>query len=336
MAVAPHLQPTLPTDPGVTSANPRQVAIWAQDVSRKFGDEVAVSELNMTVPYGKIFGFIGPSGSGKTTTIRLLTGVLRPTSGELSVLGAAPWRFNQSMREKLGYMPQQFVLYSNLSVMENLNFTASLYGMPLRRGRQLREALDFVELTDHSHKVARDISGGMQRRLSLAATLVHDPELIFLDEPTAGIDPILREKFWEHFRSLQARGRTLFITTQYVSEAAYCDFVGVIANGRLVVVDTPDGLRKRALGGEILHVRTAQPMDVQSYWAMQQLPYVQGRVRGLSDSEFELTVGEASTDMPQFMSWAETKGITIQAIEEYNPPFDDVFVRLVKGESAHA
>jgi ABC-2 type transport system ATP-binding protein len=317
-------------------ANPSQVAIWAQDVSRKFRDEVAVSELNLTVPYGKIFGFIGPSGSGKTTTIRLLTGVLRPTTGQLSVLGTEPWRFTPRMREQLGYMPQHFVLYHNLSVMENLNFAASLYGMPMRRNRQLAEVLDFVELTDHSHKVARDISGGMQRRLSLAATLVHQPELLFLDEPTAGIDPILRNKFWEHFRQLQANGRTLFVTTQYVSEAAYCDFVGVIAEGRLIVVDTPDGLRKRALGGEVVHVRTTKPMDVPHYWALQGLPFVRGQVRAISDSEFHLTVTEASTDMPQLMQWAEAQGISIQAMEEYNPPFDDVFVHLVKEETANA
>ncbi|MCI0396074.1 MAG: ABC transporter ATP-binding protein [Chloroflexi bacterium] len=216
---------------------------------------MAVDRINLIVPQGKIFGFIGPSGSGKTTTIRMMTGTYKPTAGEVHVLNVPPRAFGSSMRERIGYMPQLFVLYPELTVWENLNFTASLYGMFFRRSKRLKELLDFVELSEDRHKLVRNISGGMQRRLSLAATLAHNPEVLFLDEPTAGIDPILRRKFWDLFRELQGQGRTFFITTQYVSEAAYCGLVGVLVEGRLIALDTPEGLHRRAYGGD-----QAQPL----------------------------------------------------------------------------
>ena len=237
----------------------KDAVISAQHLTKKFGDETAVEDVSFDVPRASIFGFIGPSGSGKTTTVRLLTGVYTPTEGEVSVLDRSPARFSQSDRARLGYMPQLFVLYPNLTVWENLNFAASLYGMSLFRGKRLKEALTFVELDEHRSKLARNISGGMLRRLSLAATLVHDPELLFLDEPTAGIDPVLRRKFWDHFRELKDQGRTIFITTQYVSEADNCDLVGVQNNGKLLLVDTPQGIRQprlRRRHGRFPHDRT--------------------------------------------------------------------------------
>lgn len=176
------------------------IVIHAKGLTKQFGHEIAVQDVTFEIPRGKIFGFIGPSGSGKTTTIRLLTGVYQPTAGDVIVLGRRPKEFVAATREKIGYMPQFFVLYQDLSVWENLNFAASIYGMRFRRAERLKQLLDFVELSEHKHKLARNISGGMQRRLSLAATLVHNPELIFLDEPTAGVDPVLRRKFWDHFK----------------------------------------------------------------------------------------------------------------------------------------
>ena len=197
-------------EPGqMQPAQVKDSVISAKHVTKKFGDETAVMDISFDVPRASIFGFIGPSGSGKTTTVRLLTGVYTPTDGQVIVLDRNPVKFNQKERARLGYMPQLFVLYPNLTVWENLNFAASLYGMGLFRGKRLNEALKFVELYDHRGKLARNISGGMLRRLSLAATLVHDPQLLFLDEPTAGIDPILRRKFWDHFRELKNQGSTI-------------------------------------------------------------------------------------------------------------------------------
>src|ERR1041384_4072758 len=171
----------------------RPMVIKARELTKVFGGEVAVNAISMDVPEGAIFGFIGPSGSGKTTTVRLLMGLYEPDSGEVSVLGARPSRFTRSDRERIGYLPQLFVLYPDLTIWENMNFAASLYGVPFLRSRRLNQLLELVELKEDKHKLVRNTSGGMQRRLSLAATLIHDPDLIFLDEPTAGIDPILRK-----------------------------------------------------------------------------------------------------------------------------------------------
>ena len=308
-------------------------AIHTHDLTMQFGDQEAVNKVTFDVPRGTIFGYIGPSGSGKTTTIRLLTGVYRPTSGEISVLGQPPTHFNQSMRARLGYMPQLFVLYPHLTVWENLNFAASLYGVTPFRRKILEEVLDFVELKEHRRKLARQISGGMQRRLSLAATLIHRPELIFLDEPTAGIDPVLRRKFWDHFKGLQGEGRTLFITTQYVNEASFCDLVGVMANGKLVAVDTPDGLRHRAFGGEIIDLRTAVPLSTTQEGEIRRMPFVRGDIVQSRERNYRIRVDEASTATPALMEWAGGQDISVEAIEEYTPPFDDVFVELIKSES---
>jgi ABC-2 type transport system ATP-binding protein len=230
-------------------------------------------------------------------------------------------------------MPQLFVLYPNLSVWENLNFVASLYGLILWRGKRLRQLLDFVELTEHKKKLVRDLSAGMQRRLSLAATLIHNPQLIFLDEPTAGIDPVLRRKVWDHFKQLQDEGRTLFVTTQYVGEAAYCDFVGVMANGRLLMVETPEGLRRRASGGEVVDLRTAERLSYQHAELIRALPFVkQQKVTRTGDNSLRIIVDEASTAMPALLHWCKAQNLTVESIEEYLPPFDDVFVELVQEE----
>lgn len=298
-----------------------------------FGGDAGIHNLTLQVPQGTIFGLIGPSGSGKTTSVRLLTGVLPPSKGEVRVLGRTPWRFSPRTRERIGYMPQLFTLYPNLTVMENLNFVASLYGLGyFRRRRRLDYLLELVELQDARNRLGRQLSGGMQRRLSLACALVHNPALIFADEPTAGIDPVLRGKLWEHFRELREAGRTLFVTTQYVGEAAYCDLVGVMREGRLIHVDTPDGLRKRALGGEIIRLVVAPQHELATAELLFRQPYVHDIHRDRNQPGLlEVYVHEASEALPAiFATLAERPEITIQTAEEYLPPFDDVFVELME------
>jgi ABC-2 type transport system ATP-binding protein len=309
--------------------------IEAKGLTKKFGEETAVENLTFEIPQGKIFGFIGPSGCGKTTTVRLLTGIYEPTAGGVTVLGKSPRAFSGGTRAKIGYMPQLFVLYNELSVWQNINFAASLYGVPLRRHDRLKQVLDFVELGDHKHKLARDISGGMQRRLSLAATLVHNPQLLFLDEPTAGIDPVLRRKLWDHFKMLQTEGRTLFITTQYVGEAAYCDYVGIMARGRLLMIETPEGLRRQAFGGEVVDLTTAERLSFQQLQQLRELPCVQTEIRRLTQNSVRIIVDEASTAMPMMLEWCQDQNVKVDSIEEYLPPFDDVFVELVKEQEVY-
>jgi ABC-2 type transport system ATP-binding protein len=316
------------------SAVARQSAIAASHVEHTFGGEVGVFDLSFTVPVGTIFGLIGPSGSGKTTTVRLLTGVYRPQRGELRVLDAEPSKFHARQRRRLGYMPQLFVLYPNLTVWENLNFVASLYGMfPLRRRERLKEMLRLVDLDDVRGRLAGNLSGGMQRRLSLACALAHDPALLFADEPTAGVDPILRARFWAMFRQLRDEGHTFFITTQYIAEAAYCDLVGVMRNGRLLHVDTPDGLRRTALGGEVIKLLVAPEHTAEAAAVLQRHPLTNDvrRMRG-TPGLLHVSTDDASTALPALLSALSSLGV-LQA-EEYDPPFDDIFVALMEQAEA--
>ncbi|HJQ95288.1 MAG TPA: ABC transporter ATP-binding protein [Acidimicrobiia bacterium] len=309
-------------------ATPRS-AIATKGLTKEFEEGIGVFDLDLEVPEGSIFGFIGPSGSGKTTTIRLMTGVVRQDSGDLSVLGKRPVEFDRKARSELGYMPQLSVLYPELSIKQNLAFAASLFGMGWRARRQsIKDTLKFVELWDDRHRLLREASGGMQRRLALAATLIHKPELLFLDEPTAGIDPVLRRKFWDHFVELKQQGRTLFVTTQYVGEAAYCDRVGILAEGRLLTIDTPEGLRRQAMGGEVLDVKFAQALDpIQAEEMVKLTSATHWDQRGAG--EYRLTVEDAGDASPALGAWATERGLELESAEPYLPPFDDVFVELV-------
>ena len=309
--------------------------VETQDLTKAFGDEIAVQSLNIQVPRGTVFGFIGPSGCGKTTTVRLLTGFYEPTSGTARVLGKDPVTFSKSDREKIGYLIQQFVLYPELTVWENLNFAASFYGVSPFRRKQLHKLLDFVELAEDTNKLARDLSGGMKRRLSLAATLVHNPQLLFLDEPTAGIDPILRRKFWDYFKDLQNEGHTLFVTTQYVGEAAYCDLVGVMYEGKLLMVETPSGLRKQAYGGDVIAIQTTEGLRFEQRKQVESLPFVHGKVQIISDQEVDVIVDDASTAIPALLEWAQDQKLNVETIEQKFLPFDDVFVKIIERETAH-
>lgn len=305
--------------------------VSARNLTKSFGEEIAVNDVTFDFPRGTIFGFIGPSGSGKTTTIRLLTGIHRPTSGEVNVLGYNPIHFPRTIRAKIGYMPQLFFLYPQLTVWENINFVASMNGMNLFRRKILHELLEFVELQGHERKRVADLSGGMRRRLSLATTLVQDPTLIFLDEPTAGIDPVLRRKFWTHFQGLKEQGKTLFVTTQYVGEAAYCDFIGVMKEGRLLMVDTPDGIRRRTYGGDIVDIVTDIPLQDDVVREIESLPFVKHQVSH-EGNDLRVAVDEGKEAIPDLMEWFGARSMTVSSIEEFIPPFDDVFVELIEQE----
>jgi ABC-2 type transport system ATP-binding protein len=308
--------------------------IAAHDVTRRFGDQVVVSGLSMIVPPASIIGLIGPSGCGKTTIMRLMTGTLEPSAGEMRLNGIPPTRLTRADRRHIGYLPQQPVLFPDLTVWSNLNFHASLYGVRVRRRARLKEMLDFVELRGDRRKRVNQLSGGMQRRTALAATLVHDPRILFLDEPTAGIDPILRQRFWERFRALRDDGRTLVISTQYVGEAAYCDLVAVLANGHLVMLDAPEQIRRRAFGGEVVDISASVPPPGPLVEALARFPGVVS-VHRPDACTVRVVVDSAAEFVPECLRWLERQehvdGITCH---QYVPELDDAFVRIVEEDRA--
>lgn len=304
--------------------------IETEQLTKKFNGEFGVKEVSIRIPKNAIFGFIGPSGSGKTTTVRLLLGIYPPSSGSALVFGHQPHRFSQTDRSRIGYMPQLFMLQNGLTVWQNLAFVASLYGMLRHRKERIRKRLDLVELTGHEKKRASDLSGGMQRRLSLAAALLHDPDLIFLDEPTAGIDPVLRRKFWDHFQKLKEQGKTLFITTQYVAEAAYCDYVGVMSQGRLLMVETPENLKRIGMGGEIIEIKFTDLLSQAQVAAIrQQADVTAGQIQLLNNEMLQVVVEDASRQIPSLLQWCQENEISVKAAQKIEPSFDDVFVQLI-------
>ncbi len=305
--------------------------ISATGVTRAFDDRVVVDDLDFEVYPGTILGVVGPSGSGKTTTVRMLTGTLGRTSGEISVLGEDPMHFSRRTRGRIAYMPQLFSLYEDLSAQENVGFVAALYGIgPFRRRRLIRRALEVVDLWDARHRLARDLSGGMQRRLELACALVHSPEVLFVDEPTAGIDPMLRQAIWEELRSLRDEGRTLLVTTQYVAEAEYCDRVAPIADGELVAIDEPDALRQMVFGGDVLQIDTSRAVDPE---VLANVAGVQN-VRQTSPRQLIATVEDAGTMTTTIIDTLRANGVEVDGIEEHQPTFDEVFTGLVEQRRA--
>jgi ABC-2 type transport system ATP-binding protein len=303
-----------------------KTVVSMRNVSRAFDDRTVVRDIDLTVTAGTILGVIGPSGSGKTTTIRMVTGALEPTSGEVEVLGQRPTSFSAGTRERIGYMPQLFALYPDLTAGENVDFVASLFGLLLwRRRRRVRQVLKLVELWDVRGRRAGRLSGGMQRRLELACALVHDPTLLILDEPTAGIDPLLRVTIWEELHRLRDAGRTLLVTTQYVHEAEECDQVALIAHGRLVALAPPDELRRSATGGDVIEVETTDMFDGSK---LEAVPGVIA-VRQLDARRLRVTVDDAGTKLPAVVDAIGEAGADVASAREVRLTFDEVFAELV-------
>jgi ABC-2 type transport system ATP-binding protein len=308
------------------------IIIDVRGLRKEFDGTVVLRDLTLQIRMGEVFGLIGPSGSGKSTTIRLLCGHLRPTSGSVTVLGERPVAFTKASRHRIGYMPQSFILYPDLTVEQNVAFAAGLYGLAEWRSRdRIRSALELVELWEARARSARDASGGMRRRIALAAALVHDPDLLFADEPTANLDPILRAKIWAHFRALCTQGRTLLITTQYIDEAEYCDRVGLMYDGALIAEGRPDDLRRQAFGGDIVEIAVEQPSLL--YIA------VVSDVAGVRSADvpphrpLRIVVEDAKRAIPILIDRLETAGATIHSVAHHRPTFDEVFIRLIEQHS---
>jgi ABC-2 type transport system ATP-binding protein len=315
-----------PPAPSSSPASDLPATVVVDHVTKRFGDLVAVDDVALTVSEGTILGVIGPSGAGKTTVVRMLTGALAPTEGTVRVLGEDPRRFRRGTRQRIGYMPQLFSLYPDLTARENVDFVASLFGMLFRRRhRRSREVLEIVDLWDARGRRASQLSGGMQRRLELACALVHEPALLFLDEPTTGIDPLLRTKVWDELQRLRNDGRTLLVTTQYLSEAELCDHVALIANGRLVAHDTPEGLRRSAIGGHLVDIETVAPFEGGT---LGDVPEVLSSEQ-LSPHHFRVVVEDAGTATPLVVDAIAERGGEVDSAREHRPTFDEIFAELV-------
>ena len=314
-----------------------EVVIRCEGLGKRFGDTWILRDIDLTVAAGSIVGLIGPSGSGKTTVVRLMNGVYRPDEGSVEVKGVSPSDRRCADRTELGYLPQDPVLFEELSLWENLNFHASLNGVPFRRSKRLHGLLDLVDLDEHRKKLVSESSGGMKRRLGLAATLVHDPQILLLDEPTAGIDPILRTRFWDHFREIASSGKSLVITTQFVEEAALCDVVGVLADGRVCAVGTPDELRVRAMGGRVVEVVFDGDVDARRLHSLLDHDrVVEANIVGARRIRCVLDVGAGDLDevTAELTGDLTAQGYEVTGIQEETVDWNAIFVRLVEAASS--
>ena len=314
----------------VVSTRAPSVAIEARHLTRRFGDLVAVNDLSFSVHEGEIFAFLGPNGSGKSTTIRMLCGILAPSAGEGRVLGFDVVRQSEKVKQGIGYMSQRFALYHDLTVRENLEFYASVYNVPrgVRRGR-LAELIEMAGLTGRERQLAGQLSGGWKQRLALGCAIVHNPRLLFLDEPTAGVDPVSRQEFWTMIYDLAREGRTIFVTTHYLDEAEHANRVGMIHDGILRALASPTEL-KRSLKGQLLKVSSSSPFDVVA---------ALGRVAGvhnvaLQGNDVHALVDPGALSIEQIAGHLRNSAIEIRDIRQVEPTLEDVFISLVT-PSAH-
>ena len=300
-------------------------------VAKRYNGHDAIAGLDLEVPAGSVVGVVGPSGSGKTTTIRMITGSLAPTAGTVEVLGERPGKLSRRTRERIGYLPQIFSMYPDLSVLENVDFAATLYGLLLwQRYRRRRAVLELVDLWDVRGRRAGQLSGGMKRRLELAAALVHEPDLLVLDEPTAGIDPLLRRTIWDEIHRLREAGVTSVVTTQYVTEAEECNLVALISDGRLIGYGTPDDIRRAAFGGEVVDVTTTNVFDGS------QLTGGHGivAIRQTGPRDLRVVVEDAGTASADIVQAIGAAGAEVDAVREIRPSFEEVFGVLIERDRA--
>jgi len=307
-------------------------AIEARGLSRKFGDLVAVDDVNLSVARGEIFGLVGPDGAGKTTTMRLLTGVMAATSGTAQVLGTDVTRDPEAIRCRIGYVPQSSSLYADLTVAENLRFYAELFGVPrTARERKAAELLVFSRLEPFARRLARNLSGGMRQKLALCAALIHQPDVLFLDEPTIGVDPVSRRDFWLLIYQLLQEGLTLLVSTPYLDEAERCHRVGLMDHGRLVACENPTALRS-LLPGTRLEVRGPVPDSVAPL--LSRLAEVQ-RIEVFSEA-LHLTVGDAARALPAVRAALDREGHTDVRLRPILPSLEDVFISLLHRQPGRA
>jgi len=303
-------------------------AIRTEHLSRSFDGVSAVADLSLSVTEGEIFGLVGPDGAGKTTTMRLLTAIMEPSSGDAWVAGLHTVREAEPIKERIGYMSQRFGLYPDLTVMENIDFYADIYGVP-RKGRaeKIEGLLSFSNLTPFKGRLAGNLSGGMKQKLGLACALVHTPKVLFLDEPTNGVDPVSRRDFWRILYQLLREKVTIFVSTAYLDEAERCHRVGLIHKGKLLAEGTPEEV-KRLMRGSILEVRASVPRRAAAL--------LRERFGAASVSLFGDKVHVVTTEPERIQKQTERilaeGGVAFDAIRPIEPALEDVFVSVLAAQ----
>ena len=303
------------------------------DLVKAFGSFVAVDHVSLQVRKGEIFGFLGPNGAGKSTTIRMLCGLLTPTSGQASVNGLDVATQPEEIRKNIGYMSQKFSLYDDLTVDENIDFFAGMYGVARElRAQRKQYVLEMANLTGRHDALTRTLSGGWKQRLALGCAILHDPPILFLDEPTSGVDPIARRAFWGLIHDLSATGHTVFVSTHYMDEAEYCHRIALMYRGKVIALGTPAELKHGLDTHFLLNLNSAEPLETMR--AVEKLPGVLDVAifgRGLHVMVDELDVTSA-----RIREALAGKSIAVESLERITPSMEDVFVALIEAEERKA
>jgi ABC-2 type transport system ATP-binding protein len=304
-----------------------QSAIITRDLTKRFGDFVAVDGIDFDVRQGEIFGFLGPNGAGKTTTIRMMLGLLKPSAGMVSVLGVPMAEHPERIRPRIGYMAQRFSLYDDLTILQNLHFYGRAYGLENDvLHERIQDALHAAGLEGREHTHTKDLSGGWRQRLALNAAILHRPELVFLDEPTAGVDPVSRRAFWNLLYRLVADGVTVFVTTHYMDEAEHCHRLAFIQHGRLIAYGTPEEIKQDRMRGQVLEIDCTQPDIAMS--VLRQMDAFEDVA--LYGTLIHTVAEDAASSKPRITQALTEAGIQVQAIDVVAPSLEDVFISSVR------
>jgi ABC-2 type transport system ATP-binding protein len=314
------------------TAQPQSPAVVMDRVSKRFGTVDAVRGLSLDIARGEMFGLIGPDGAGKTTTIRLLCGLLHPDAGTLQVLGRNPERQHRALTRDIGYFSQRFSLYGDLSIDENIAFFAEIHGVRDYQARRNR-LLDMMQLTPFRHRLAERLSGGMKQKLALACTLVHEPTLILLDEPTTGVDPVSRREFWRLLSEFLSEGITIVMATPYLDEAERCGRVALVSDGQVLALDTPPRLRESFPGDLVEVLAHPQPAAVE---ILGTLPGINGLQEFGERLHVQVGRGAGADAAAAIRTALEARGLSVAAARLVPASLEDVFITRVAQGPAHA
>jgi ABC-2 type transport system ATP-binding protein len=309
------------------------IAVRTVDLVKRFGDFVAVDRVSLEVSRGEIFGFLGPNGAGKSTTIRILCGLLSPSEGSATVDGFDVATESESIKRNIGYMSQKFSLYDDLQVGENIDFFSGVYGVPRAKRAERKEyVLRMAGLEDRSRALTSELSGGWKQRLALGCAILHEPPILFLDEPTSGVDPIARRNFWDLIYDLSAAGHTIFVSTHYMDEAEYCHRLALMYRGKIVALGAPAELRRTLSSHQLMDLESSDPLE--SMKALEGAPGIyEVAVFGAG---LHVTVDDAATAAPRIRELLAARGLDVRRLEAIEPSMEDVFVAMIEREDRRA